>query len=123
MRKEELDDHSPGPSPDDVIIGPDNKFVTTWLQEMGQNFNISQRSWWQQNLKGGIFNNLAGIQFSIPWVIRLSREQSRNHRELWPQDPSEQAKQETGSFLLCQLCMPSLLERAEMGEHLIGFFF
>lgn len=36
MRKEELDDHSPGPSPDDVIISPDNKFVTTWLQEMGQ---------------------------------------------------------------------------------------
>lgn len=36
MRKEELDDHSPGPSPDDVIISLDNKFVTTWLKEMGQ---------------------------------------------------------------------------------------
>lgn len=66
MWKEELDDHSPGPSPDDVIISLDNKFVTTWLKEMGNNFYISQRSWWQQNLKGGIFKTLADVRFSIP---------------------------------------------------------
>lgn len=55
MRKEELDDRSPGPSPNDVIISLDNKFVTMWLKEMGHHFVISQGSWWQQNLKGGIF--------------------------------------------------------------------
>lgn len=55
MREEELDDRGPGPSPNDVIISLDNKFVTTWLKEMGHHFDISQRSWWQQNLKEGIF--------------------------------------------------------------------
>lgn len=55
MWKEEPDDHSPGPSPGNVIIGLNNKFVTTWLREMGHDFNISQRSWQQWNLKGEIF--------------------------------------------------------------------
>lgn len=40
MQKEELDDRSPGPSPNDVIISLDNKFVTMWLKEMGHHFDI-----------------------------------------------------------------------------------
>lgn len=84
MQKEELDDHSPGPSPDDVIISLDNKFVT-WLKEMRRNFSINQKSLWQQNLKGGIFESGWHTGFYCP-VIRLFREQSRNHRELWLRD-------------------------------------
>lgn len=128
MWKEELDDHSPGPSPDDVIIILDNKFATTWLKEMGHNFRISQRSWQQQNLKEEIFKNLAGIRFSIPWVIRLFREQSRNHSELWLQEPGCPQPIETGRVargpfsVMCLLSMPFQLERGEKGGHLTCFF-
>lgn len=66
MRKEEPDDHNPGLSPGDVIIGLNNKFVTTWLKEMGHDFNISQKSWWQQNLKGGIFFKWLAYSFPSP---------------------------------------------------------
>lgn len=41
MWKEELDDYSFGFFLDDVIISLDNKFVITWLKEMGNNFYIS----------------------------------------------------------------------------------
>lgn len=127
MWKEELDDHSPGPSPDDVIIILDNKFATTWLKETGHNFRISQRSWQQRNLKDNIFKNLAGIRFSIPWVIRLFREQSRNHSELWLWEPGCPQPIRTGRMargpfsVMCPLSMPFQLERRK--RRTLDFFF
>ena len=121
------DDHSPGPSPDDVIIILDNKFATTWLKEMGHNFRISQRSWQQQNLKDDIFKNLAGIRFSIPWVIRLFREQSRNRSEFWLWEPRCPQPIRTGGMargpfsVMCLLSIPFQLERRK--RRTLDFFF
>lgn len=55
MWKEELEYHSPGPSPVDVIIRVDNSCPNT-VKGLEHNFSISQISLWSQNLEEGLFN-------------------------------------------------------------------